>query len=63
MTVGELLSETRRLAIVLHREGDQLRVRAPKGALTPRLQEAMAARKAELLQLLAPGSVKEPPRG
>jgi TubC N-terminal docking domain len=61
MTVWELLSETRRLAIVLHMEGNQLRVRAPKGALTPGLLEAIAARKAELLRLLASGRLKEPP--
>jgi hypothetical protein len=61
MTVWELLSETRRLAIVLHVEGDQLRVRAPKGALTPELQKTMAAHKGELLRLYTPTPEKEPP--
>ena len=60
MTVCELLSETRRLAIVLHVEGNQLRVRAPKGVLTPELQEIMAAHKGELLRLLTPVSPKKP---
>jgi hypothetical protein len=61
MTILELLAQTQRLAIGLHVEGTQLRVRAPKGVLTRELQEAIATHKAALLQRLQAPRAKEPP--
>jgi amino acid adenylation domain-containing protein len=46
------LASLRGLGIQLAAEGDRLRMRAPKGALTPRLQEEIAARKPEILAAL-----------
>lgn len=52
MTAAEILTETRRLGIVLLADGQRLRYRAPKCLMTPELREALAARKPELLALL-----------
>ena len=51
-TLHGLMKELRQRAIQLHVEGEQLRCRAPKGALTPALQTAIQQHKAELLAFL-----------
>ncbi|MGD0946783.1 MAG: hypothetical protein ABSA52_05065 [Candidatus Binatia bacterium] len=52
MTAVTLLDELRRRRVELIPEGVGLRYRAPKGALTPDLRQALAAHKVELLSLL-----------
>jgi hypothetical protein len=47
-----LLSELQRQGVTLQAEGDRLRVKAPKGTLTPEVRQALTAQKAELLRLL-----------
>jgi tubulysin polyketide synthase-like protein len=54
MTTADLLSDLQARGIRLQANGDRLRVEAPTGVLTPKVRETLAARKAELLQLLAP---------
>ncbi|MEY4545245.1 MAG: hypothetical protein RL685_1440 [Pseudomonadota bacterium] len=49
---SKLLAELRRSAITVWAEGDQLRVRAPKGALTPELTARLTRHKADLLLTL-----------
>ena len=56
MTVGELLAELRRREVTIGVDGDRLRVSAPKGALTPELHAAIAARKPEILDWLRSAS-------
>ena len=41
MTSGETLAELERLGVVLEPNGNKLRYRAPQGALTPELREAI----------------------
>ena len=55
-TLHGLMKELRQRAIQLHVEGEQLRCRAPKGALTPALQTAIQQHKAELLAFLRQAS-------
>ncbi len=50
--VTELLSEIAHQSIQLSADGDQLSVRAPKGALTPELVSRLTLHKAAILQLL-----------
>jgi amino acid adenylation domain-containing protein len=52
MTVLPLLSELRQLGISLALEDGQLRVRAPRGAMSPELQGRVRAQKAVLVDLL-----------
>ena len=52
MTLDALLAELSARGVQLWAEGDHLRLRAPKAALTPELREVLAERKAELLTLL-----------
>ena len=52
MTTSDFLSDLRSLGVRLAADGDQLRISAPKGALTPDLREELARRKAEILALL-----------
>ena len=52
MTLSELLAELSERGVNLWAEGDQLRIRAPKEALTPELRNSLAESKAELLLLL-----------
>ncbi|HEV7897842.1 MAG TPA: amino acid adenylation domain-containing protein, partial [Planosporangium sp.] len=54
MTALRLLTELRELGIVIRRDGGRLRVRAPKGALSDRLREALGRHRDELLMLLGP---------
>lgn len=39
----------------MHLEGDRLHVKAPKGTLTPELRQALAERKADILEALREG--------
>ena len=52
MTSGETLAELERLGVVLEPNGDKLRYRAPQGALTPELREAITENKAEIISTL-----------
>ncbi len=52
MTTAELLNELSRRGIELRTEGDQLRYRAPKGALTSDLRSRIDAHRSELLAAL-----------
>lgn len=61
MTAAALLAELRRRGVELWAEGDRLGYRAPRGALTPELREAVAARKGELLELLRGGPARPAP--
>jgi len=50
--LNELLTELSRQGVQLWTEDDQLRVRAPKGVLTPELRSLLSGHKADLLRLL-----------
>ena len=52
MTSGETLAELERLGVVLEPNGNKLRYRAPQGALTPELREAITENKAEIISTL-----------
>ena len=52
MTSGETLAELERLGMVLEPNGNKLRYRAPQGALTPELREAITENKAEIISTL-----------
>lgn len=52
MDVNQILAEISQQGVQLSVEGEQLRVRTPKGVLTPQLQELLIEHKAELLRLL-----------
>ena len=52
MTSSETLAELERLGVVLEPNGDKLRYRAPQGALTPELREAITENKAEIISTL-----------
>ena len=54
MTATELLADLAQQGVQLWVEGDRLRYRAPKGALTPSLRDGLLAHKSELLALLPP---------
>ncbi len=49
----EFLATLRRLGVRLHIEGQQLRCRAPRDALTPVLKRELETRKAEIIEFLA----------
>jgi len=51
-SAAELLKQLRALGVQLNLEGDVLRLNAPKGALTPELQQQLKASKPEILTLL-----------
>jgi len=53
MTARELLETLRRRGVDLKPEGDSLRYRAPAGALTPTLRNALATHKTEVLAHLS----------
>ncbi|QBS37116.1 hypothetical protein E1B22_03775 [Thermaerobacter sp. FW80] len=52
MTAAALLTELRRRGVEVWADGDRLCYRAPRGALTPELREAVRAHKGELLAVL-----------
>lgn len=52
MTTKEFLAYLRNLDIRVWREGDQLRINAPKGVLTSDLRAELAQRKADILAML-----------
>ena len=53
MTTVDFLADIRARGVVLWREGDRLRLRAPKELMGPALLDPLKERKAELLDLLA----------
>ncbi len=56
--LAEFLATLRRLDVHLHVEGQSLRCQAPRDALTPALKQELAARKAEIIELI--GCEREP---
>lgn len=52
MTAEDVLTESRRLGIVLEAHGSTLRYRAPQGILTPELKDGLRQHKGEVLALL-----------
>ena len=52
MTASSLLADLDTQGIRLYPEGEQLRVDAPKGLLTPELRQALTKNKADLLKAL-----------
>ena len=52
MTSSEIMAELDRRGVVLDPNGDKLRYRAPQGALTPKLREAITENKAEIISTL-----------
>ncbi|HEX2243884.1 MAG TPA: condensation domain-containing protein, partial [Gammaproteobacteria bacterium] len=52
MKLNEVLVELSKRDVKLWVEGDQLRIRAPAGRLTPDLRNALAEKKAEIVLLL-----------
>jgi amino acid adenylation domain-containing protein len=65
VSIDELIEEVRQLGIELVAEGEQLRVRGPRNAITPRLFEELREHKRALLARLAPEDAAEegPPLG
>ena len=59
MTVAELFAELARKGVHVSAAGDDLTIRAPKGALTPSLRAALADQKADILARLRQGSSDE----
>ena len=57
MKLNELLSELSKQGVKLWADGDQLRIRAPKGVLTSKLRDSLVECKAELLLLLRRSSL------
>ena len=53
MSVHDLLSDLHAAGVRLELDGDRLRYRAPKGALTDELRERLAANKGEVAEVLA----------
>ena len=68
MTSSETLAELDRRGVVLEPNGDKLRYRAPQGALTLELREAITENKAEILSTLRrvgdgqPAPLNRPPQ-
>ncbi len=60
MTTAEFIAHLRTLDIRLFVDGERLRCSAPKGMLTDRLREELAARKAEILVWLMWASAYAP---
>ena len=52
MAAAEMLAHLKHLEIRVWLEGDQLRISAPKGVMSPKLREELVQRKAELVALL-----------
>ena len=59
MNVPDLLAELQGRHIVLFPEGDRIRYRGPRGAMTPDLLERLRRSKAELLEALRSGEDHE----
>ena len=49
MNLRQLLDQLTQLGVKLEADGDRLRIRAPKGAITPHLRDAVTEKKNELL--------------
>ena len=60
MTALELLEDLKKRGVDLEPEGDSLRYRAPAGALTPSLRQALATHKVEVLSHLRGEAVDLP---
>jgi hypothetical protein len=53
-TAADLMDRCRGFGITLYLEGDELRFRGPRGAMTPELRQVVADNKAALVALLRP---------
>jgi amino acid adenylation domain-containing protein len=56
MNALEVLAKARAAGVRISADGDRLKLRAAKGAITPELAESIKANKADLLMLLSKGS-------
>jgi len=56
MTIDKLLATLRKLDVSLSVDGDRLRCRAPKGAITSELQTELSSRKIEIIEFLRSAS-------
>jgi hypothetical protein len=52
MNTSELVTELTHQGIQLWSDGDQLRVRAPKGIITPTIKEQLKSNKPQILDVL-----------
>lgn len=59
MKTSELLTRLRTLGIKVWVEGAELKLKAPKGALTPELRDHLVASKQEMISLLRPASAAD----
>lgn len=57
MNQHQLLAELFHRGVKVWADGDQLRVRAPKGALTPQLRDSLAVHKREILSLACSSTI------
>ena len=57
MTATALLAKLHDHGITVHADGDQLRLDAPTGTLTPELLSAVKSYKQDLLEILTPDSL------
>ncbi len=61
-TAANLIDRCRQHGVTLYLDGDQLRFRGPRGALTPELRQAVAQHRAEVVRLLLrPAGQDTPP--
>jgi hypothetical protein len=58
MSAADLLAELSSLGVALEVSGDRLRVKGPKGAITPELHEALTNSKQELITLINGGNAE-----
>lgn len=54
MSAVELLTELESRGVHITADGDRLRIRAPKGAITPELRERLEQNKPEIISALMP---------
>ena len=57
MNQHQLLGELFHRGVKVWADGDQLRVRAPQGALTPELRDSLAVHKQEILSLVCSSNI------
>jgi len=55
MNIPDLLSELCRLGITIAIDGDELKLRAPRGVITPQLCNSVAEHKSELIAAFGDG--------
>ena len=61
MNIDQLLADLAHSQIVLYRDGDRLRYRAPEGALTDDMRAAISTHRAAIIDWLRDGVASKPP--